>query len=231
MRLGLLLCDHVDPELLSISGDYDEMFRALFSAHSQIEIVVYDSINAEMPGDPRDCDAWMTSGSRHSVNDEDTWIRDLESFVRKVAFAGVPFVGICFGHQLLAKALGGRVEVAQQGWGVGVKAVQVNPEMGIDSYQIFNSHTEQVVALPSQAEVVGWNDHCPASMMIVKGRLLGIQGHPEMDLGFGEGLLNIRRGNPIPVVVADAALATLKEGSDSSVLADLIVEFIDTKRA
>src|SRR5262245_43448587 len=107
MRIGLPVCDHVRAEFLGISGDYEDMFRRRFAEHPYVDIVAYDAIAGELPSSPDDADAWLTTGSRHSVNDDEKWIRDLEAFVLRVHDTGVPFVGICFGHQLIAKALGG----------------------------------------------------------------------------------------------------------------------------
>ena len=115
---------------MHVSGDYPDMFRRLFAGHPEVEIVVYDVIGGDMPADPGECDAWITTGSRHSVNDDEPWIRQLEQFVRDVAQADVPFVGVCFGHQLIAKALGGTVVKSDRGWGVGAKEVEVTGRPG-----------------------------------------------------------------------------------------------------
>jgi GMP synthase (glutamine-hydrolysing) len=227
VRVGLLQCDHVPPELESISGDYDSMFRRLFAAIPEVEIVPYDAINGVLPGDPGECDAWMTTGSRHSVNDPFEWIRELEQFVRDIARAEVPFVGICFGHQLLAKTLGGEVGVSDRGWGLGVLGVDVDSGAESETFAVFNMHSEQVVSMPDGAESIGRNDHCPVWMMTVGPLLLGIQGHPEMDVGYGGSLIRSRRGDVIPEKTADVALKSLVEPTDSPKIADLIVRFID----
>jgi GMP synthase (glutamine-hydrolysing) len=231
VRLGLLVCDHVSPELISVSGDYDTMFRLLFSGHPNIEIVAYDAVGGEMPASPGECDAWLTTGSRHSVNERAPWIDELEEFVRETARRGVPFVGICFGHQLLAKALGGDVGVSDHGWGVGIKKVEITPGLrfvpdGVAAFAVFNSHSEQIERLPAGAEVIGRSDHCPVSMMTVGGSMLGLQGHPEMDLAYGAALIESRRDNQVPEEVAVAALASLDSGTDNPLVAEMIVRFV-----
>ena len=199
VKVGLLVCDHVRAEFLGISGDYDDMFRRLFSSHPEVEVVTYDAIGGQLPDHPGEADAWMTTGSRHSVNDDEKWIRDLEDFVRRTAEAGVPFIGICFGHQLIAKALGGTVVKSDRGWGVGVKEVEVSPDLGWgESYRVLTSHEDQVEALPPGAEILGWNEHCPVSVMGVGSTLLGIQGHPEFESAYSVALMESRRGTIIP---------------------------------
>jgi GMP synthase-like glutamine amidotransferase len=177
-----------------------------------------------LPVDPAECDAWITTGSRHSVNDDEPWIRALENFVREVAVADVPFVGICFGHQLIAKALGGTVVRSERGWGVGAKDVEVRDDLGLGgSYRILHSHQDQVETLPPGGQVLGWNEDCPVSMLGVGDNLIGIQGHPEFVASYSRALMESRRGDEIPAQTVDDALATLARPTDSDRLADWIL--------
>jgi GMP synthase-like glutamine amidotransferase len=227
MRIGLLVCDHVGPELRGISGDYEDMFRRMFADHDDVDIVAYDVIAGQLPSDPEECDAWLTTGSRHSVNDDEPWIRALEGFVREVAAADVPFIGICFGHQMLAKALGGSVVRSKQGWGVGVKEVDVLPELGLgESYRVLTSHQDQVETIPPGGEILGWNEHCPVSMLRVGSKMLGIQGHPEFDPAYSRALMELRRGRAIPELLVEEGLASLDQAPDSGRLADWIIGVI-----
>ena len=155
----------------------------------------------------------------------------MEDFTRKTASVGVPFVGICFGHQLLAKSLGGRVGPSKKGWGLGVKTVQVVQGLsfipdGVESFRIVNSHRDQIQQLPRDAVTVGWNDHCPVSAMTVGPSILGIQGHPEMGVDYAQGLIESRRGTLIAEQVADAALASFSTQPDTSLIADFLVDFL-----
>ena len=229
MRLGLLVCDHVRPEFLHISGDYPDMFRRLFAGHPEVEIVVYDVIGGEMPAGPGECDAWITTGSRHSVNDEEQWIRHLEQFVREVAKERIPFVGVCFGHQLIAKALGGTVVMSDRGWGVGMKEVEVKDNIGLGtSYRILNSHQDQIEELPPGAEILGWNEHCPVSMIGVGENMIGIQGHPEFEPAYSEALMESRRGGLIPEATVDDGLASLDGHTDGDRLVDWILRRVSS---
>jgi len=223
MRLGLLVCDHVRPEFEPISGDYPDMFRRLFAGHPEVEIVVYDVIGGQLPSNPGECDAWITTGSRYSVNDDEPWIRDLEGFVRDVAGEQVPFVGVCFGHQLIAKALGGTVVKSDRGWGVGAKEVEVKGDLGLgSSFTVLNSYQDQIEELPPGAEILGWNEHCPVSMIGVGGNMIGFQGHPEFEPAYSEALMESRRGGLIPEATVDDGLASL----DNDIDGDLLVTWI-----
>jgi GMP synthase (glutamine-hydrolysing) len=230
MRLGLLVCDHVRPEFLEISGDYEDMFRRLFAGRDDVEVLSYDAIGGELPSDPFQCDAWLTTGSRHSVNDDAQWIRDLEDFVRQVARTDVPFIGICFGHQLIAKALGGSVVRSEKGWGVGLKEVEVRGDLGLgDSYRILTSYQDQVETLPPGGEILGWNEHCPVSMMAV-GTMIGIQGHPEFEPAYSGALMDARRGTIIPEETVAAGIASLQGPSDADRLGEWILRKVRRAR-
>ncbi|HEX2404363.1 MAG TPA: type 1 glutamine amidotransferase [Acidimicrobiia bacterium] len=223
MKLGLLVCDHVRPEFLQISGDYPDMFRRLFAGYPEVELVVYDVIGGEVPSDPGECDAWITTGSRYSVNDDEPWIRQLEHFVREVAKEEVPFVGVCFGHQLIAKALGGKVVKSDRGWGVGAKEVIVREDLELGpSYTVLTSHQDQIDSLPPGAEILGWNEHCPISMLGVGENMIGIQGHPEFDSAYSKALMESRRGSLIPEETVDEGMSSL----DREIDGDPLVEWI-----
>jgi len=191
VRVGLLELDHVSERFRHLSGDYADMFGALLAG---MELVPFDVCNGEVPAAARDCDAWVCTGSRRSVYDDDEWIAPAAQFVRDVRDAGVPFVGICFGHQLLAHALGGSVEKAPTGWGVGihpVRVVQEEPWMQPmqDKLQLHFMHQDQVMHAPEGAVVLGCTDHCAVAMFRVGDTMLGMQAHPEFTVPYADALL------------------------------------------
>ena len=114
MNVGLLECDHVLEKFRHIAGDYRDMFAVWLP---QFELQAFDVRNGEFPSSVDACDAYLTTGSRFSAYDDEAWIQQLKDFVRQLHEAEKPFVGICFGHQVLAEALGGKVEKAESGWG------------------------------------------------------------------------------------------------------------------
>lgn len=235
LRIGLLVCDHVLPEFRGVAGDYPDMFGRLFDRYPGVELVSYDLTAGQFPTSLDECDAWLTTGSKRSVYEDEPWIVGFAELVRRLAAEERPFVGICFGHQMLAHALGGKVGRSERGWGVGVKVVDVvgaEPWMGADDgpYAVLNSHADQVSELPPGAEVLGGNEHCPVSLMRVGERMLGIQGHPEFVAEYSATLMRARRGVIIPEEVVDAGLATLGTPADSERLADWIVRFVLSAR-
>lgn len=227
VRVGLLVCDHVVPEIHGVAGDYEDMFVRLFSTRPEIELIPYDLPAGQFPSSCHDCDSWIITGSRRSVYEDDDWIHRLADLIPDLVESGRRMVGVCFGHQMLAHALGGKVERAEEGWGVGVKEVFVPepPEwLSGTSFRILNSHADQITELPRGARVLGSNDHCPVSLMELGPNVIGIQGHPEFAPAYAEALLRRRRGRTIPRDIADEALSSLRLPIDdlSSSLADFL---------
>ena len=229
MRIGLLEFDHVDERYRHLSGDYADMFTALFGEASDFELVRYDAVNGALPASPAECDGWLATGSRKSAYDDEEWIHRAGGFVRAAAATDAPFVGICFGHQLLAHALGGTVERAPSGWGAGVVAVDVvqkEPWMQPPraDVRLHFMHQDQVTALPDGGRVVAAAAHCPVAAFTVGDTMLGIQAHPEFTVPYAEALLTDRTER-IGGDSAAAALASLTTPTDEAVVAQWITSF------
>ena len=97
--------------MAATEGDYPELFDALLAPHG-VELQVFAVDEGELPASLDDCDGWMTSPSRSSVLGEEPWLPDALELVRRIVDEERPFAGICFGHQMLGQAMGGRVERA-----------------------------------------------------------------------------------------------------------------------
>jgi GMP synthase-like glutamine amidotransferase len=225
MRIGLLECDHVDDRFVNIDGDYYDMFANLLD----VELVRYDAVNGALPISPDECDGWLATGSRFSVYDDVEWIHRLSAFVRVVRQAQAPFVGICFGHQLLAHSIGGRTEKADIGWGVGAIDTQIDAT-DTDALLLY-MHQDQVVALPDGAVVLGRTDHCPNAVLQV-GPMLGVQAHPEFSVDYVDALLDARvdRIGPDATALAKASLERVGDAKDADMLGRWIVEFLEENR-
>lgn len=231
MRVGLLVCDHVPAELAALAGDYSDMFDDLFSAHPELELVPYDLTADGFPSSGDECDGWIITGSARSVYDDEPWIRRLEDLVRSLVDDRQRLVGICFGHQMIAQALGGRVARADVGWGIGVRDVDIvarEPWMEPDatSFRVVHSHADQVVEAPPGIRVLATSEHCPISMFAYRDHVVGIQGHPEFIPAFARAQMERRRGNLIADAVVDSALPTLDHTPDRSLLATWIRSFL-----
>jgi GMP synthase-like glutamine amidotransferase len=228
MRIGLLMVGHVDPKSQHIAGDYPELFGAIL-APLGIDLVPYDLDQGRFPGRVKECDGWICSPSRMSTYDPVDWLPDAEDLLRQIIAAEVPYVGICFGHQLLAQALGGLVEKSSDGWGVGVKDYEVvvaKPWMtpAASSVAMIGSHQDQVVRLPEGAELLFRSDYCPLGGFAIGERAWTIQVHPEFVPALADHLLAGR----IELIGAERvglARATLSRPLDRHLVASWITQF------
>jgi GMP synthase-like glutamine amidotransferase len=230
MHVGLLACDEVAERFRHIAGGYQQMFERLLSPHIPgLRLTRFDMQAGKAPTDARACDAWITTGSRASVYDDKEWIRGTETFVRKVADSDRPFVGICFGHQLLARTLGADVRRAPGGWGVGVLPMHVVREKGWmtparSTVRMQYMHADQVAELPDAATLLSEAPHCPVAMFQAGSRLLGIEAHPEFPAAYARALIEDRRAR-IGERAAEDALARVDERADSDVVGRWIARF------
>ena len=231
MRVGLLLADHVRPGFRVIAGDYPDLFAALLAEQPGYELATFDLAAGQMPLDLDECDAWIVSGSRHSVYEDVGWILQLADLVRRLDRERRKLVGICFGAQMIGHALGGEVAPAPQGWQVGLKEVavrQVEPWMTpvAESFQILHSNADQILRPPDRLRVLGSSDGVPVSMLAIGDHFIGFQGHPEFVPSYSAVLMEARRGQ-IPDAVVDAGLASLSNSPDTRLLATWIARFIE----
>lgn len=231
VKIGLLECDHVAERFRHIAGDYRQMFAALLEHHApHLRLKPFDVCNGELPDSLDACNAYLCTGSRYSVYDDLGWIHALKDFVRRAHEVGKPFIGICFGHQLLAEALGGKTTKAPEGWGVGVHSIEVaraegwmRPPQAACRLQFM--HQDQVERLPEQGVLLGVSDHCPAAMFRVGRAMLGIQAHPEFPAAYSDALL-LDRTERIGAELVQAARASLARATDEGVAAKWMAEFL-----
>ncbi len=232
LRIGLLQCDHVADELVELHGDYQDMFSDLVHTQDQnIEVAVYDLTADNFPIDLQACDGYIITGSQFSAYDDIPWIHKAKILVADLYDAKIPTVGICFGHQLIAESLGGKVKKAEEkGWGVGVHHWEVKNQtewMGNsppESFSMRVSHQDQVVKMPEDSKLIASSDFCPIAGFQT-GNILALQGHPEFSKDYNKALIN-KRLDRIGKEVSDIALASLSQEVDGDNVGAWMVEFI-----
>jgi len=232
MKIGLLECDHVRDELRHIAGDYRQMFPALFSQVApDWEFLFYDVCNGQFPESVAECDVYICTGSKSSVYDEEEWISTLKYFVRNVYYSNQIFVGVCFGHQLLAEALGGKVQKASVGWCVGVHSFEtlktenwMNPELSV--FNLLMMCQDQVLQLPPDNTLLAKTSDCPNAMFRVGQKMLGIQAHPEFPKTYDQALMELRVER-IGAAKVKSGIASLKIPTHELIVAEWIWKFVD----
>lgn len=194
-RIGLLLVGHIDAGSLHIGGDYPELYAGILAPHD-IELTTYRCDEGQMPSSLSEQDGWLCSPSRLSVYDDVDWLRDVEQLLRDMVATETPYVGICFGHQLMAQALGATVAKADYGWGIGAKHYDIVEQQSwmdsSDQIVLAASHQDQVQSLPDGARLLARADYCPVGGMLIGDRAWTLQVHPEFSPSLADSLLATR---------------------------------------
>lgn len=221
MKIGILQTGHAPDPMRPKTGDYSDLFQKLLAGHG-FTFDIYNVVDGAFPAGPRAADGWLITGSRHGVYEPHPWIPPLEQLIRDIRAQGVPLVGICFGHQIVAQALGGKVEKFSGGWNAG--PVEYRLEGFPEPVRLMAWHQDQVVAPPPGARPLGSGETCQYAMLGYDDDILTIQPHPEFDAGFIRGLIDTRGGSLPPEVLARAA-RDLDKPTASGAMAERIASF------
>lgn len=226
MKIGILQAGHTPDDLAPTLGDYDTLYPNLLVRHG-FTYQAYCVVDMEFPASITECDGWLISGSRYGAYEDHPWIPLLEDFVRAIYADGRPLVGVCFGHQIIAQALGGKVEKYPGGWSVG------HTEYDFDGQIIpLNAwHQDQVTERPKDAKVIASTDFCKNAGFVYGDKVWSVQPHPEFTADFVDGLINGRGQGVVPDEVLADATNKLGKPLANAEIADRIAEFFKKERA
>jgi GMP synthase-like glutamine amidotransferase len=224
MKIGLLVCDHIQKEF----PGYPSLFKGILPQH-QFEI--YNICDSQFPDSPKDCDAWLITGSHYSVYDDIDWIIKLKSFVQEIASANKYCIGVCFGHQMLGEALGGKVLKSENGWCVGVHEFEISERTEWmkpyhSNVNLLMSCQDQIQVLPKNSKVLAKSALCPVGIILIGDKILGIQGHPEFSVEYVRSLMEDRT-NRIGEKKVQVGIESLKIPTQSLVVAEWINNFLN----
>ncbi|MCB1334061.1 MAG: type 1 glutamine amidotransferase [Roseivivax sp.] len=225
MKIGILQTGHPPTELAPTHGDYPSMFERLLGGRG-FTFQTWSVVDGEFPAGPQDADGWLITGSRHGVYEDHPWIAPLEALVRDIIAAGKPLVGICFGHQVIAQALGGQVEKFDQGWCLGPQVYHF-PD---GDKRLLAYHQDQVITPPEGAEVVASSPGCRYAALLYPGKAYTVQPHPEFSPAYLQGLIDTRGRGVLDDTLLDAAEAALAVPPDNPEVAEQIARFLTERR-
>lgn len=218
---------------------YPEMFEGLIAPH--MPDLDFESVpvveGAPFP-DPGDVEAVLVTGSAAGVYEDHPWMEPLFEFIRSAGRQGIPQIGVCFGHQAIAAAMGARVEKSEKGWGLGRHLYRVHHRPGWmtglddEAFSLGVSHQDQVLSLPEGAKVVAASDFTPyAALAYGDMPAISFQGHPEFSAGFCCALYNVRRNTAFSAARVDEACDSLDTPVDNALVGKWMANFLGQHRA
>jgi GMP synthase-like glutamine amidotransferase len=230
LNIGILETGRPSAALEARFGRYDAMLSNLLGDRYRTR--TYPVTASDYPQRPEDHDAYLITGSAAGVYDDLAWIPDLKTFLRETK-GKAKLVGICFGHQIMAEAFGGRVEKSDKGWGVGLHRYAVREKApwmdDVSGFSIPVSHQDQIVEAPPHSRVVAASLFTSFGVMAYDDQpAISFQCHPEFESDFARALIEERRERlPDP----DKAIASLDEQDDRPAVGAWIRRFLEGSAA
>ena len=227
MHIGILQSGHVPDEVRARHGAYDALFHALFEGQG-LSFTTWNVVDMAFPDSIDAAEGWLITGSRHGAYDPLPFIPKLEAFIRDAHAARKPMIGICFGHQLIAQALGGRVEKFAGGWELGHRdyALSAGGTLSLNAW-----HQDQVTAPPPEAQVAATAPGCAYAALSYGTHMFTMQPHPEIPDPVLATYLSARWGDAAyPPGLFETVEAAMGQASDEPATATMLARFLKEAR-
>ena len=231
MKIGILQTGAPPEPLAARFPSYSHMFQQLLGTNGDT-FSTYDVRAGGFPDRVDAEDAYVITGSSAGVYDDLPWIEPLKDFLVAAQGRGLKLVGVCFGHQIMAEAFGGKVIKSPKGWGVGLATYDVHEhEPWMDdatAIAVPVSHQDQVVELPPAARVIAGSDFTPCGALAYTDQpAISFQQHPEFAPEYARTLIEARRGTRYDDAQADAAIESLRQPNDRARVGRWIRRFLE----
>lgn len=188
----------------------------------------------QFPKDIYECDGYIITGSPASCYDDLDWVKELIKFVQELHANKKKLLGICFGHQLIAHALGGEVVNSDKGWGIGVRSFDMlkyvswmRPTLDSNKCSLLFSHQDQVTKLPRGGVQLGTDSFCEHQIYSIDNHIFCVQGHPEFTTEYAEERYSTRIDR-IGQDVYNQGIDSLQKKTDHLVFGQWMKAFFNT---
>lgn len=236
MKIGILDADHLSPAVIKKYGCYADSFIHFLSPlknklSSSLTFTRYNVFDCEYPLALDECDAYIITGSQYSTYENFPWIHKLENYIRQLHKQKKKLIGICFGHQIIAQSLGGKVEKNNKGWELGITATHINENFDWmqprrEFFFSLVSHQDHVTQLPDNAINFAETNICPYSGFCIENHILTVQGHPEFTKGYVKLIIKLQSKN-LSKEQYQCAYASLQQSDDHELIMNWIYNFIN----
>ncbi|SBS29031.1 Carbamoyl-phosphate synthase small chain [Marinomonas aquimarina] len=232
MKIGILAAGITPDALRGEYPTYAEMFaEQIGTLEPELSFVTYDVRLDEFPASSDECDAWLITGSKFDAYADEPWILKLCELIREIDAKGQVLVGICFGHQVIARALGGTVAKYSGGWGVGVHHYQVTGDIPtlpkLNDIALCAFHQDQVIEKPEKMTTFLSSDFCQYAGLIYEDKILTFQAHPEFSKAYEQDLISLHDGGNLTTDVAQKARQSVeRENIQSAAMMAWIGKFL-----
>ena len=217
MKIGILQTGRIAAELSAKHDDFNNMFIDLLSlTKNNFSFDTYVVCEEHFPKDHKQCDGWIVTGSRHSAYEDKLWIKLLSKLIINIAASKKPILGVCFGHQIVAQALGGEVKKSNKNWVLGLDEYQLDNKpsymQNLENNITLNVvHQDQVVRPPPDATIYASSVACKYAGLYIGDHVLTIQAHPEFSIDFNKAILNMRSDSIIPKEMVNGAIIKINK--------------------
>lgn len=209
LRIAILECDTPLDIVKAKYGSYGTIFTTLLKAGADsldfpglssttgLEISTFDVVQEQAYPTLEDIDAVLLTGSKFNAHDNDPWILKLVAFTEEILKQRrVRIIGVCFGQQIVGRALGAKVGLSDKGWETSVTAIDLTKKgqelFGKTALAIFQMHRDIVWEYPEGTEELGYTDKCAVQGFYIPKRVIAVQGHPEFNGEIVRHILNAR---------------------------------------